>query len=184
MLAPVLFHRNPARLIPEDDMAETPNNLKDLFLHTLKDVYYAENQIVKALPKMAQKASSSELKKGFEEHLKQTREQVKRLDQVFKMCGEKASGEQCPGIDGILEEGEKLMKEIKDNDTRDAAMIAAAQAVEHYEIARYGTMIAWAKQLGMKEAAGLLEQTLEQEYNADRTLTELAESSLNRQAAA
>jgi ferritin-like metal-binding protein YciE len=170
-------------MTPEDDMAETPNNLKDLFLHTLKDIYYAENQIVKALPKMAQKASSSELKKGFEEHLKQTKEQIKRLDQVFKMCGEKASGEQCPGIDGILEEGEELMKEIKDNDTRDAAMIAAAQAVEHYEIARYGALVFWAGLLNMPEARNLLRDTLAEEKDTDSKLNRLAEDKLNQKAA-
>jgi ferritin-like metal-binding protein YciE len=159
-------------------------SLEDLFVNLLKDVYYAEKQILKALPKMAKKAESDDLRQAFQHHLKETEGQVQRLEQVFALCELKPAGKTCPAIKGILEEGEEDMKEAKDPDVLDAGMIADAQAVEHYEIARYGTMIAWAKQLGMKEAAGLLEQTLEQEYNADRTLTELAESSLNRQAAA
>jgi ferritin-like metal-binding protein YciE len=159
-------------------------SLEDLFVNLLKDVYYAEKQILKALPKMAKKAESDDLRQAFQHHLKETEGQVQRLEQVFALCDLKPAGKTCPAIKGILEEGEEDMKEAKDPDVLDAGMIADAQAVEHYEIARYGTMIAWAKQLGMKEAAGLLEQTLEQEYNADRTLTELAESSLNRQAAA
>jgi ferritin-like metal-binding protein YciE len=158
-------------------------SLEDLFVNLLKDVYYAEKQILKALPKMAKKAESDELRQAFEHHLKETEGQVERLEQVFALCDLKPAGKTCPAIKGILEEGEEDMKEAKDSDVLDAGMIADAQAVEHYEIARYGTMIAWAKQLGMKEAASLLEQTLEQEYNADRTLTELAEGTLNRQAA-
>jgi ferritin-like metal-binding protein YciE len=158
-------------------------SLEDLFVNLLKDVYYAEKQILKALPKMAKKAESDELRQAFEHHLKETEGQVERLEQVFALCDLKPAGKTCPAIKGILEEGEGDMKEAKDPDVLDAGMIADAQAVEHYEIARYGTMIAWAKQLGMKEAASLLEQTLEQEYNADRTLTELAEGTLNRQAA-
>ena len=158
-------------------------SLQDLFVHLLKDIYYAEKQILKALPKMAKKADSNELRKAFEYHLKETEGQVARLEQVFALCELKPSAKTCPAIKGILEEGQEDMKEAKDPDVLDAGMIADAQAVEHYEIARYGTMIAWAKQLGMKDAASLLQQTLDQEYNADRTLTKLAEGSLNRQAA-
>jgi ferritin-like metal-binding protein YciE len=159
-------------------------SLEDLFVNLLKDIYYAEKQILKALPKMAKKADSDELRQAFEHHLEETKGQVERLEQVFALCDLKPTAKSRPAIKGILEEGEEDMKEAKDPDVLDAGMIADAQAVEHYEIARYGTMIAWAKQLGMKNAASLLEETLEQEYNADRTLTELAEGSLNRQAAA
>jgi len=158
-------------------------SLQDLFVHLLKDIYYAEKQILKALPKMAKKADSNELRKAFEHHLKETEGQVARLEQVFALCDLKPSGKTCHAIKGIIEEGEEDMKDAKAPDVLDAGMIADAQAVEHYEIARYGTMIAWAKQLGMKDAASLLQQTLDQEYNADRTLTKLAEGSLNRQAA-
>jgi len=159
-------------------------SLEDLFINLLKDMYYAEKQILKALLKMAKQADSSELRRAFEHHFKETEGQVERLEQVFALCDTKATGKTCPAIKGILEEGAEDMKEAADADVLDAGMIADAQAVEHYEIARYGTLIAWANQLGMREAATLLNQTLEQEYNADRTLTELAENSLNRQAAA
>ncbi len=158
-------------------------SLEDLFVNLLKDMYYAEKQILKALPKMAKKADSEELRQAFEHHLKETQGQVERLEQVFALCDLKPSGKTCPAIKGIIEEGEEDMKDAKDPDVLDAGMIADAQAVEHYEIARYGTMIAWARQLGRNDAASLLEQTLEQEYNADRLLTELAEGRLNRQAA-
>jgi ferritin-like metal-binding protein YciE len=158
-------------------------SLEDLFVNLLKDVYYAEKQILKALPKMAKKAESDELRQAFEHHFKETEGQVERLEQVFALCDLKPSGKTCPAIKGILEEGEEDMKEAKGPDVLDAGMIADAQAVEHYEIARYGTLIAWARQLGMNDAVGLLDQTLQQEYNADRTLTEIAEGSLNREAA-
>jgi len=158
-------------------------SLEDLFVNLLKDMYYAEKRILKALPKMAKKADSEELRQAFVHHLKETQGQVERLEQVFALCQRKPSGKTCPAIKGIIEEGEEDMKDAKDPDVLDAGMIADAQAVEHYEIARYGTMIAWARQLGMNDAASLLEQTLEQEYNADRLLTELAEGRLNRQAA-
>jgi ferritin-like metal-binding protein YciE len=163
-------------------MAAT-KSLEDLFVNLLKDIYYAEKQILKALPKMAKKADSDDLREAFEHHLQETKGQVERLEQVFALCELKPTAKACPAIKGILEEGEEDMKEAKDPDVLDAGMIADAQAVEHYEIARYGTMIAWAKQLGMNDAARLLQQTLEQEYNADKTLTELAETSLNREAA-
>jgi ferritin-like metal-binding protein YciE len=163
-------------------MPET-KSLEDLFVNLLKDIYYAEKQILKALPKMAKKADSDDLRQAFEHHLEETRGQVERLEQVFALCDLKPTAKTCAAIKGILEEGEEDMKEAKDPDVLDAGMIADAQAVEHYEIARYGTMVAWAKQLGMNDAAGLLEETLEQEHNADRTLTEIAEGSLNREAA-
>jgi ferritin-like metal-binding protein YciE len=158
-------------------------NLSDLFLHTVKDIYFAEKQIVKALPKMVKAADSAELAKAFESHLEETKEQVKRLEEVFKLLGKKPEGEECPAIEGILEEAEELMKEIKDPDTRDAAMIAAAQAVEHYEITRYGTLASWAELLGEKDAAKLLSATLKEEHSADSKLSKLAESKLNKQAA-
>ncbi len=158
-------------------------SLEDLFVNLLKDIYYAEKQILKALPKMAKKADSDDLRQAFEHHLEETRGQVERLEQVFALCDLKPTAKTCAAIKGILEEGEEDMKEAGDPDVLDAGMIADAQAVEHYEIARYGTMVAWAKQLGMNDAASLLEETLEQEHNADRTLTEIAEGSLNREAA-
>ncbi len=158
-------------------------SLEDLFVNLLKDMYYAEKQILKALPKMAKKADSSELRQALEHHLKETEGQVQRLEEVFGLCDLKPVGKTCPAIKGILEEGEEGMKDAKDPDVLDAGMIADAQAVEHYEIARYGTMIAWANQLGMSDAATLLQQNLDQEYGADRTLTDLAEGQLNRQAA-
>ena len=158
-------------------------SLEDLFINLLKDMYYAEKQILRALPKMAKKAESDELRQAFEHHLQETEGQVQRLEHVFSLCDVKPAGKTCPAIKGILEEGEEDMKDAKDPDVCDAGMIADAQAVEHYEIARYGTLIAWARQLGMNEAANLLDQTLQQEYNADRTLTEIAESRLNREAA-
>jgi ferritin-like metal-binding protein YciE len=158
-------------------------SLEDLFVNLLKDVYYAEKQILKTLPKLAKKADSDELRQAFQHHLKETEGQVQRLEQVFALCDLKPSGKTCHAIKGILEEGEEDIKDAKDPDVLDAGMIADAQAVEHYEIARYGTLIAWARQLGINDAVGLLQQTLDQEYNADQTLTRLAEGSLNRQAA-
>ncbi len=158
-------------------------NLSDLFVHTLKDIYFAENQIIKALPKMAKAADSKELARAFDNHLQETKEQVARLDEVFKLLGKRAEGEKCPAIEGILKEGEDLMKHIKDPDTRDAAMLAAAQAVEHYEITRYGTLIAWGELLELPDAVKLLSMTLKEEYGADDKLSKLAESKLNREAA-
>jgi ferritin-like metal-binding protein YciE len=155
-------------------------SLQDLFVNLLKDMYYAEKQI---LPTLAKKADSDELRQAFEHHLKETEGQVQRLEQVFALCDLKPSGKTCHAIKGILEEGDEDIKHAKDPDVLDAGMIADAQAVEHYEIARYGTLIAWARQLGMSDAASLLQQTLDQEYNADQTLTRLAEGRLNRQAA-
>jgi ferritin-like metal-binding protein YciE len=158
-------------------------NLNDLFVHTLKDIYFAERQIVKALPKMVNAAQSKELAKALQSHLQETKEQVTRLEDVFKALGEKVEGEKCPAIEGILEEAEELIGSIKDPDTRDAAMIAAAQAVEHYEITRYGTLVSWGQLLGMKDAVKLLTATLKEEHNADAKLTKIAESKLNKEAA-
>ena len=158
-------------------------DLEGLFKHFLKDMYYAEKQILKTLPKMARKAESSDLREAFEEHREETEGQVENLEKVFELCGIKARGVTCQAMDGILEEGKEIMEEAEDPDARDAGMIAAAQAVEHYEITRYGTMISWAKTLGMNEAADLLKKNLDQEYAADDKLTKLAEKSLNKEAA-
>jgi ferritin-like metal-binding protein YciE len=159
------------------------DNLQELFHHTLKDIYFAENLIVKSLPKMIRKTESKALAKALDDHLLETKEQVKRLDNVFELIGEKAEAEKCPAIEGIIEEAEELMSEVKDSDTRDAAIIAAAQAVEHYEITRYGTLVSWGKLLGLDDAVKELSATLKEEYKADTTLTKLAESKLNKQAA-
>lgn len=157
--------------------------LDDLFLHFVKDMYHAEKQILRTLPKMAKKADSDALRKAFEEHREETEGHIERLEKVFELLGKRARGEYCDAIHGILEEGKEIMNEAEDKDALDAGMIAAAQAVEHYEISRYGTLIAWAKQLGHTEAARLFQETLEQEYNADKLLSRLAEGELNQQAA-
>ncbi len=157
--------------------------LEDLFNHTLEDIYYAENKLVKALPKMAKASDSAALSKAFLGHLEETKEHVAHLEQVFKTLGRKAKATECPAIKGILEEGDELMSEIKDKDTRDAAMIAAGQAAEHYEITRYGTLVSWAKLLGHKDVVAILEKTLKEEYAADDKLTKLAEGRLNKEAA-
>ncbi len=150
----------------------------------MQDVYYAENQILKALPKMASKASSSELRKAFEQHKTETEGQVRRLDEAFSTLGEKAKGVKCHAIEGIIKEAEELMDEVKDADTLDAALIAAAQAVEHYEITRYGTLISWAELLGLEQVSNTLRDTLDEEKDTDSRLTRLAEDHLNRQATA
>jgi ferritin-like metal-binding protein YciE len=158
-------------------------NLEELFGHLLKDMYFAEKKIVKALPKMIKKSEHPELKQAFEHHLKETEGQVKRLEQVFKIFGKTARGEKCPAIIGLVEEGEEVMKKGEDGDVIDAGLLAGAQAIEHYEISRYGTMIAWAKQLGLRDAVPLLEETLKQEKAADAKLSQIATSGVNRQAA-
>ena len=155
----------------------------DLFLHSLQDIYYAEHQIEKSLPDMIAKASDAELKKGFRTHLKQTKGQVKRLDQAFKKLKARPQGTRCPAIDGIIEEANDIAGEIDDKMVLNAALIAAAQAVEHYEITRYGTLIAWAQQLGRDDVADLLEQNLDEEKTADEKLTMLAERGINADAA-
>ena len=157
--------------------------MDDLFVHTLRDIYYAENQILKALPEMIDKSSDPQLKQVFQTHLGETKNQVKRLDQVFQMHGTQAKGVDCPAIDGIIEEAEEIAGEIDDKQVLNAALAAAGQAVEHYEIARYGTLIAWAKQLGRNDCASLLQKNLDEEKAADKKLTELAEARLNIKAA-
>jgi ferritin-like metal-binding protein YciE len=154
----------------------------ELFEETLKDIYYAEKAILKALPKMAKKASSKKLQAAFTKHQKETEKQVDRLEQVFELLGKRASGKKCPAIDGIIEEGEEVMKEAKDDTIRDAAMLAAAQSVEHYEISRYGTLVAWAEKMEMSDAAELLQATLDEEKATDEALTGLAESEINVEA--
>jgi ferritin-like metal-binding protein YciE len=154
-------------------------DLKALFLHQLKDTYFAENAIIKALPKLAEAAQSEELKGAFGVHLEETKKQVTRLDQVFKLLGEKAEGVECKAILGIIAEGDEVIEEFGDGEAIDAGLISAAQAVEHYEITRYGTMLAWAKQLELTEIAELLEETLVEEENTDELLSELAEDAAN-----
>jgi len=158
--------------------------LQDLFLHTLHDIYYAEQQITKALPTMIEKATDSQLKQGFETHLRETEGQIDRLDRVFSMLNEEPKGVTCPAIDGIIKEANEIAGDIADKSVLDAGLIAAAQAVEHYEITRYGTLIAWAKQLGHSEVASLLKQTLDEEYATDDKLTRMAEQSANAKAEA
>jgi ferritin-like metal-binding protein YciE len=158
--------------------------LDDLFLHTLKDILYAERKILKALPEMERKATDSKLKAALASHRDETEGQVVRLEDVFEILGKPARGAKCDAMVGLIEEAEGLMAEINDNETMDAALISLTQAVEHYEIARYGTLVAWAKQLGLPEAAVLLKQTLDEEYGADKALSKLAEQRLNAAAAA
>ena len=157
--------------------------LDDLFLDTLKDIYYAEKQIVKTLPKMAKAAQSPELKAGFEKHLDESEGHVERLEQVFELIDKPARGKTCEAILGIIEEGKSIMDEFKDTPALDAGLVSAAQAVEHYEIARYGTLKTWAQQLGLKDAVTLLDQTLSEEIAADKKLTQVAEANSNRMAA-
>ena len=158
------------------------HTLNDLFEETLKDVYFAENAILKALPKMESKATSKALKMAFSDHAEETQNQVKRLDKVFKLIGKKPEGKECPALKGLVKETEELMSEAKNADVLDAGLIGCAQAVEHYEMARYGTLCAWAEQLEMGDAVELLEETLDEEKAADKKLTKLAESSINESA--
>ncbi|WP_108397019.1 ferritin-like domain-containing protein [Devosia submarina] len=162
-------------------MAE--KTLNDLFLDTLKDIYYAEKQILKTLPKMAKAAGSAELKAGFEQHAEETEGQVERLEQIFEMIGKPARGKTCEAILGIVEEGKEIMTEYKGTDALDAGLASSAQAVEHYEIARYGTLKSWAQQLGLNDAVKLLDQTLQEEIATDKKLTQLAEAQANKKAA-
>jgi ferritin-like metal-binding protein YciE len=157
--------------------------LDDLFVHTLQDIYYAENQITKALPTMISKATDRQLKQGFETHLTETKGHVKRLEQVFQMHGQSPKAVDCPAIDGIIKEANEVAGDIADKEVLDAALLASAQAVEHYEITRYGTLIAWAKQLGRADCARVLQQNLEEEKAADKKLTMIAESKVNKKAA-
>jgi len=152
-------------------------------VHTLRDIYYAEKQIVKALPEMVDKSNDPQLKQGFQTHLRETKNHVKRLEKVFDMIGQKAQGVDCPAIDGIIEEANDVAGEVEKKPVLDAALINAAQAVEHYEMTRYGTLISWAKQLGRGDCATLLQQTLDEEKATDKKLTAMAEASVNRKAA-
>jgi len=157
--------------------------MDDLFLHTLQDIYYAENKIVNSLPDMIESATNAQLKQGLKSHLGETEGHVKRLEQVFQMLGKKAKSVNCPAIDGIIEEAGDLTGDVDDKNVLDAAIIAAGQAVEHYEITRYGSLIAWANRLGRSDVAKVLEQTLNEEKAADRKLTSVAESQVNVKAA-
>lgn len=152
------------------------DSLRKLYVEELKDLYSAEKQILQTLPKMAKKAKNPQLKAGFEEHVRVTEEQVRRLDQIFEALGKSPRGKKCKGMEGLLEEGKEVMQEDMDDETRDAALIAAAQMVEHYEMAGYGTVRTYANLLGEKEAAKLLQQTLDEEGLTDKKLTQLAES--------
>jgi ferritin-like metal-binding protein YciE len=157
--------------------------MDDLFLHVLQDIYYAENQIVKALPDMIEKATNRELTAAFKSHLGETEKQVKRLEQAFELIGQKPKGTTCPAIDGIIEEAKELASEVQDKNVLDAALLAAAQAVEHYEITRYGTLIAWAEELGKEPVAKLLTTTLNEEKAADKKLSTIAGKKVNLKAA-
>jgi ferritin-like metal-binding protein YciE len=160
-------------------MASKMNTLEDLFMDLLKDLYSAEKQLVKALPKMAKAAHASDLKQAFQHHLAQTEGQVERLDQIFSDLESSPRGKKCVGMEGLIEEGNELMQENAEPDVMDAGLIAAAQKVEHYEIASYGAVRTWAQQLGYDQAARLLQETLDEEGEANKTLTQIAESHVN-----
>ncbi len=157
--------------------------MNDLFLHQMQDIYYAEQQLVKAIPKLIEKSTNRELSAGLKAHLGETENHVKRLDQAFKMLGQEPKGVDCPAIDGIIEEADDVAGEVEDKTVLDAAVVAAAQAAEHYEITRYGTLITWAHELGRDDVAALFKKTLEEEKAADKKLTTVAESKVNRRAA-
>jgi ferritin-like metal-binding protein YciE len=163
-------------------MAKQAKTLDDLFHDTLKDIYYAEKKILTALPKMAKAAHSDELRAAFEKHERETEGQVGRLEKVFALIEQPARGKKCDAIEGILEEGKEIMTEYKGSPALDAGLLAAAQAVEHYEISRYGTLKAWAEKLGLQQAVRLLDQTLTEEKSTDEALTELAEVAVNQEA--
>jgi ferritin-like metal-binding protein YciE len=157
--------------------------LDDLFVHTLQDIYYAEQQITKALPQMIEMATDPQLKQAFTTHLDETRQQIQMVEQVFRMHGHEPKGATCPAIDGIISEAQDIAGDVEDKQVLDAALLAAAQAVEHYEITRYGTLTAWAKQLGRQDCASVLHQILEQEKSTDQKLNRIAESKVNQKAA-
>jgi ferritin-like metal-binding protein YciE len=161
----------------------TQKDLKDLFADTLKDIYFAEKQILRALPKMAREAASPELKQAFETHRNETEGHVERLNEVFELIGQRARGKTCEAILGIIDEAKEIMEEFKGAQALDAGLASSAQAVEHYEIARYGTLKTWARQLGLNDAAKLLDDTLQEEIKTDQLLTKLATSTVNRKAA-
>jgi ferritin-like metal-binding protein YciE len=160
-----------------------PNDLADLFTDTLKDIYFAEKQILRALPRMAKEATAPELREAFEHHRQETEGQIDRIDQIFELMGKPARGKTCDAILGIIDEAKEIMEDYKGADALDAGLASSAQAVEHYEIARYGTLKSWAQQLGMTEAAKLLDETLQEEVAADKLLTRLATSTVNKKAA-
>jgi ferritin-like metal-binding protein YciE len=164
-------------------MAAKEKTLNDLFVEALKDVYHAEKQILRALPKMAKAAESEELRQAFQTHREETERQVERLEEVFELVGKPARGKPCQAMQGIIEEGKEVMEDFADSEALDAGLIDAAQAVEHYEICRYGTLRSWAMQLGMRDAARLLDQTLQEEKKTDKLLSQLAESTVNQKAA-
>lgn len=163
-------------------MAKEPKQLDELFHDTLKDIYYAEKKILSALPKMAKAAQNEDLTAAFEKHQGETEEQISRLEQVFELIDQKPQGKKCAAIEGILEEGQEIIKEYKGSPALDAGLVSSAQAVEHYEIARYGTLRTWAEELGLDDAAKLLQETLDEEEATDQALTELAESVVNQEA--
>ncbi len=163
--------------------SKSANPLEDLFSETLKDIYFAEKQILRALPKMAKEATTPELKTAFETHRDETEGQIERLNQIFELMGKPARGKTCEAIIGIIDEAKENMEDFGDGEAGDPALVASAQAVEHYEIARYGTLKAWAKQLGHEDAAKLLDETLQEEIKTDKLLTLIAGQSVNRKAA-
>ena len=165
-------------------MAKEPKKLDQLFHDTLKDIYFAEKKILATLPKMAKAAQSDELKAAFEKHRDETEGQIERLEQVFALIEKKPQGKTCAAIVGITDEGAEIMEEYKGSPALDAGLLAAAQAVEHYEISRYGTLKAWAEELGLDDAAELLQETLDEEEATDEALTEIAKSAINQQAEA
>jgi ferritin-like metal-binding protein YciE len=160
----------------------TTKTLETLFHETLKDIYYAERKLLRALPKLARGAQSPELQAAFEKHEEETQTHVDRLQQVFELIGKPARGKTCPAIDGIIEEGEEALQAFADSPALDASLVAAGQAAEHYEIARYGTLLRWSQVLGIEEAAKLLKQTLQEESMTDEALTQIADSSVNQAA--
>ena len=163
-------------------MAKEPKKLDELFHDTLRDIYFAEKKILSALPKMAKAAQSDDLRAAFEKHHGQTQDQVDRLEQVFELIGKKAQGKTCQAILGIVEEGQEIMKDYKNSPALDAGLLAGAQAVEHYEISRYGTLKSWANELGLEQAVGLLDETLQEEKATDAALTRIAETVVNQEA--
>src|ERR1700704_4024284 len=168
----------------EASMAKEPKKLDDLFHDTLKDIYFAEKKILSTLPKMAKAAQNKELKAAFEKHRGETEGQIERLEQVFTLIEKKPQGKTCAAIVGIIDEGAEIMEEYKGSPALEAGLLAAAQAVEHYEISRYGTLIAWADELGLDDAVSLLQETLEEEKATDVALTEIAKTAINQQAEA
>ena len=185
-LARQLHHRVTHQLKQKDDalMAKEPKKLDELFHDTLKDIYFAEKKILSTLPKMAKAAQSEELKAAFEKHYTETEGQIERLEKVFAVIEKKPQGKTCAAIVGITDEGAEIMEEYKGSPALDAGLLGAAQAVEHYEISRYGTLIAWAEELGLDDAVALLEETLEEEEATDEALTEIAKTAINQQAQA